>query len=67
MFELLKKMVDFAKCSGSKGVFSSGLDTQSLRKALYTMSTSLTSTRIALSTMAGGAIGQASKKVKRTD
>ena len=60
-------MVDFAKCSGSKGVFSSGLDTQSLRKALYTMATSLTSTRIALSTMAGGAVDQASKKVKRTD
>jgi hypothetical protein len=67
MFELLKNMVDFAKYSGSKGVFSSGLDTQCLRKALYTMATSLTSTRIALSTMAGGAVGLSSKKVKRTD
>lgn len=67
MFELMKKMVEEAKNCGSKGVFSSGLDTQLLRKALFSMATSLTSTRVALSTMAAAGEGHVSKKVMRTD
>jgi hypothetical protein len=60
-------MVEEAKTCGSKGVFSSGLDTQCLRKALFSMATSLTSTRVALSTMAAAGLGHLSKKIMRTD
>jgi hypothetical protein len=44
------------------------LEKKLLRKALFSMVTSLTATRVALSTMTRGAGGQTSKtKVKRTD
>lgn len=38
-----------------------------MRKALFSMATSLTSTRVALSTMASGGNRLFSEKVKRTD
>jgi len=55
-FALMKSMVEIAKSFGCQGVFSTGLDTQSLRKALYKMSTSLMSTKSNLSSLAGGSI-----------
>ena len=60
-------MVEEAQARDCKGLFSSGLDTQLLRKALFSMTTSLTSTRVALSTMAAAGKGHVSKKVIRTD
>jgi hypothetical protein len=55
IFEVLKNMADTAKTSGcgSKAMFSAGLDVQSLRAALTTMTTSLISTRTAMSSLAG--------------
>lgn len=45
MLALLKKTTEFAIMFGCNGVFASGLDTLSLRKALYKMSTSLLLTK----------------------
>lgn len=56
LFEFLKTMTETAKTSCSNAVFASGIDTQSLRKALYTMSTSLMSTRTHLSSIAGNSL-----------
>ena len=66
-FALLKEMTSMANQSGSKGIFSSGLDTQTLRKALFTMSTSLSTTRSNLSSLAGGSLLFRTTKNRRTD
>jgi len=55
-FALMMSMVDTAKNAGCHGVFSTGIDTESLRKALHKMSTSLMSTKSSLSSLAGGSI-----------
>jgi hypothetical protein len=48
-FGLLKEMAATATLSGSKGVYESGLDSKKMRLALHTMTSSLASTRTALS------------------
>ena len=69
-FELMQSMTHCAQASGSPAVFASGLDTQSLRKGLFTMATSLMATRAGLSSLAGGSQLRASvdpSRKKRTD
>ena len=56
VFNLMEEMVNAAKICGSKGIFSTGLDSVSLRKALYAMSTSLLLTKTDLSSLAGGSL-----------
>jgi hypothetical protein len=69
VFDLLRAMTQIANQAGANGIFSCGLDTVNLRKALYSMSTSLLSTRTDLSSLAGGSMLRISgqTKVKRTD
>ena len=70
IFELLKEMtlaVFYFESSGCNAVFSTGLDTQSIRKALYAMSTALSTTRANMSSLAGGSILLCDFKVRRTD
>jgi hypothetical protein len=67
-FDLLRSMVQEADGAGSEAVFSCGLDTDSLRRALFKMGTSLQLTRTNMSSLAGGSILRVSgRKVKRTD
>jgi len=67
----MRQMASTATSAGAKGVFASGLDTDSLRRSLGVMATSVISTRAGLSSLAGGSVlrvGPASAaKVKRTD
>jgi hypothetical protein len=69
VFDLLRAMTQKASQAGAKGFFACGLDTENLRKALYSSSTSLISTRMDLSSLFGGSILRICdpKKVKRTD
>jgi len=53
-FELMRAMVDSAKGFGCNAVFAEGIDTQSIRRALQGMTTSLISTKTGLSSLAGG-------------
>ena len=68
-FEVLTRMADTARSNGAKAMFSSGFDTQSLRQALSTMTTSLITSRTAMSSLAGGTLMRPSGagKVKRSD
>jgi hypothetical protein len=56
MLPLLKKMTEISIVFGCHGVFASGLDTHSLRKALFKMSTSLLLTNSSLSSLVGGSV-----------
>ena len=69
VFDLLRDMSKLAGHSCAHAVFSSGLDTGNLRKALFSMSKTLLSTRTNLSSLAGGSVMRISEmpKVKRTD
>lgn len=68
-FKLLKELSNVAKQNGSKSVFSSGLDAESFRKALFTMSTSLLTTREHMSSIVQNSLlgGGGQKKTRRTD
>ena len=50
-FEVLKLMAEKADSSGAMGLFLSGQDTKTLRMALNRMATSLTMTRLSLSSL----------------
>jgi hypothetical protein len=52
----LHAMTQTASQAGAKCIYSCGLDTENLRKALYSMSTSLLSTRNGPSSLAGGTL-----------
>ena len=54
LFELMKSMAERAKKAGASAGFSSGIDTNSLRTSLRTMSQSLMSTRANLSSIGVG-------------
>ena len=54
LFRFMKTMTETAKSAGSSAIFSSGIDTESLRKALHLMSTSLVSTKSNLSSIVQG-------------
>ncbi|KAJ1424547.1 kinase-like domain-containing protein [Ochromonadaceae sp. CCMP2298] len=57
-----------AEGAGLEAVFACGLDADSLRRALFTMATSLQTTRTNLSSLAGGSLLRVTEnKVKRTD
>ncbi|KAJ1401931.1 kinase-like domain-containing protein, partial [Ochromonadaceae sp. CCMP2298] len=67
-FDLLRVMEQVARAAGSQAVFACGLDTDSLRRALFTMASSLQRTRNSLSSLAGGSLLRVTgRKVKRTD
>ena len=68
-FTLLKDMCDAAQRCGSIPVFSSGLDVDSLRKALFRMSTSLMTTLRTLCSIVQNSIvvEERPKKKRRTD
>ena len=67
-FKLLQELSYVAKQNGSKSAFSSGLDTESFRKALFTMSTSLLTTRELLSSIVQNSqLVGGQKKTRRTD
>ncbi|KAJ1443761.1 kinase-like domain-containing protein [Ochromonadaceae sp. CCMP2298] len=68
IFDLLRSMAQVAEEAGSGAVFACGLDTDSLRRALFTMASSLQMTRTNLSSLAGGSLLRVTgSKVKRTD
>jgi hypothetical protein len=58
MFRTLESMAETARNSGcgSRAIFSSGLDSSTLRAALYTATSSLISTRKGMSSLAGGSL-----------
>ncbi len=55
-FEMMRRMVAKASSLGCNGVFADGIDTQSIRLALKTVATGLTSTKTRLSSLAGGTL-----------
>jgi hypothetical protein len=55
-FGILELMAETAKSHGSKSIFSVGADADSLRRALSSMTSSLVSSRTALSSLAGGSL-----------
>jgi len=67
MFKFLKEMTVVAGASGAKAIFSSGIDTKSLRNALRLLSTTLLSTRSNLSSIAGGSLITQKLKILRTE
>lgn len=68
LFSFMKLMTANAKLAGANSIFSSGIDTESLRKALRLMSTSLMSTRSNLSSIACGSVISAQKtKIRRPE
>eukprot|EP00942_MAST-04A_sp_MAST-4A-sp1_P000797 g797.t1 len=67
MFHLMEAMANQAKIFGCKSVFKSGLDSNDIRKALYTLASSLLSTRSMLSSLSGGANLKKENKRERTD
>ena len=68
-FDILAKMAETATRYGSKGIFSVGVDADHLRRALSAMTSSLVSSRTAMSSLTGGSVLRlgTSRKVKRHD
>jgi hypothetical protein len=69
-FDLLRSMAEIAGASGTaSSIFASGLETDSLRKALLLTSTSMHTTRTHMSSLAGGTLFRTigTPKVKRLD
>ena len=67
IFEFLKEMKDVSTRAGAFSLFSSGLDTENIRKNLLRISTSLLRTRSNLSSMFGGSLILKCNRKERTD
>jgi hypothetical protein len=69
VFDLLRDMSCVARVSGANAYFAHGLDTANVRRALFSMSSSLQFSRTNLSSLAGGSMMRVvgAPKVKRTD